>query len=228
MRAAHLPEPLQVECIVELGKPAEIIAGWCGDDRRCLIAMATNGVAGARRWFLGSVTGRVAQTATQPILLVRPSDQAPANPALKTIIIGLDGSELAERVLPYAKAFAKKLNLAVLLLRAFEIPIDALLMRGADCPQRFAERKAGLQKKAQDYLEVKARQLRDDGIAPVAATILEGSPASALIESAEQHDGSLVAMATHGRSGLNRWMMGSVAEKVVHHAGAPVLLVRAG
>lgn len=229
VRAERLPMSLPVHCLVEVGKPAVMIADWNKHDPTRLIAMATHGVAGARRWLLGSVASKVLQTATNPVLLVRPidGDREPAAPALKTIIVGLDGSELAEKVLPYASAFARKLNLGVVLLQAYDMPIDALLIRGADFPRQFSQRKAQVEKEAEKYLAAKAAMLRDSGIEQVTIAALEEEPANALMDRAAKKGGALIAMTTRGRAGLNRWYMGSVAERVVQHSGAPVLLVRA-
>lgn len=228
IRNTRLPKTLQVECHVKVGKPAETIVGWSENDPGCLVAMATHGFAGARRWFLGSVTSKVVQGATNPLLIVRPADaRRPAlKPELKTLIVALDGSELAERVLPYATAFAKKLKLSLILLRVCETPIDALQAPRKNLANRLAQRKALLAKEAQEYLEARVNELRNGAIPQIATKIVEGYPASALIDLAEKDQGNMVAMTTHGRSGLSRWIMGSVAEKVIHHSRAPVLLVR--
>jgi nucleotide-binding universal stress UspA family protein len=228
VRATYLRSLRLVDCCVEAGKPAEMIADREKDQPNCMIAMATHGVVGPRRWFLGSVTSKVVQTATNPLLLVRPVEDRTSTieQAIKTIIIGLDGSPMAERVLPYASALAKKLNLELILVQVYYIPIASLQTPGKDFPSKFEKQKALVEKEAQGYLEAKARELRDSEIKQITTVVVEGDPASTLINMAEKHDGGMIAMATHGRSGLDRWFLGSVAEKVVHHCGAPVLLFR--
>ncbi|HWP23868.1 MAG TPA: universal stress protein [Candidatus Binatia bacterium] len=207
------------EEIIELGRSTE----------GSLIAICTHGRSGVMRWILGSVASKVLQGATHPLLVVRPtaSRRSAFRPELKNLIVGLDGSELAERVLPYASAFAKKLNLSMVLLRVCETPIDAWQVRRKNFAHRLAQRQALLEKRAQDYLEAKANQLRSSlEIHQVATKVVLGYPASALVDMAEKNPGNMVAMTTHGRSGFGRWIMGSVAEKVIHHSRAPVLLVR--
>jgi len=100
--AAGLPASLEVSCAVESGSAAEAILDRGSKDPAALIAMATHGQTGARRWLLGSVAQKVLQSTKNPLLLIRPREDASAPSAAKfaSLIVPLDGSHLAEKTLP--------------------------------------------------------------------------------------------------------------------------------
>lgn len=141
------------------------------------------------------------------------------------ILVPLDGSELSERVLPCVRLLAKGLGCPVELLRSME-PLKDQLADSAHgvYPHRVAE---SAKSHLEDYLNQHSRTLRAEEIV-VSSTVHEGNPASVIIREAEKHENGLIAMATHGRSGIPRWLMGSVANKVLLGTSAPLLLVRGG
>jgi len=222
-------KPLAVDTMEKIGKPAEVIVDIAKADANCLIAMATHGMSGPRRWVLGSVAGKVVQTAENPILLIRVApDGAPLGPfALKRVIVPLDGSGLAEKALPHARALASKLKLDMHLVRTYSLPPDAYVVADGVIAQGPAQYRKNLHEESEKYLDGKVASLQADGFAAVSATVIEADAASELIELAEDSPQSLIAMSTHGRSGLGRWVLGSVAEKVAQNSRAPVLLIRA-
>ena len=222
--------PLPVESVEKIGKPAEVIVETAKGDADCLIAMATHGLTGPRRWVLGSVASKVVQTADNPILLIRVAqDAAPLGPfALKRVIVPLDGSGLAEKVLPHVMVLASKLKLDMQLVRTYSLPPDAYVVADGVIAQGPAQYRKNLHEESEKYLDGKVASLQADGFTAVSATVIEGDAASELIDLAAEPPQSLIAMSTHGRSGLGRWVLGSVAEKVVQHSRAPVLLIRAG
>jgi nucleotide-binding universal stress UspA family protein len=128
---------------------------------------------------------------------------------LQTIVVATDGSSLAERALPCAEALARG-GARILLVRA--VP------RGA--PREEAA-------EAKGYLAGIAERLRAAGITADLA-VPDGDPAAAILEAQRDVGADLIVMATHGRSGLGRWVYGSTAEAVLGAGSAPVLLVRAG
>ena len=224
---ARLPG-LNVTCAVERGKPAEVIIERAAANRGTLITMATHGRSGINRWLLGSVAEKVLRGTANPLFLVRGNEQyaTDGSPAMKSIIVPLDGSELAESVLPTVVAVAKVLDLEVILCRAYELPASAYY--GAeDYLPNYDALKAQVQDEARRYLEEKIEVLKAKGLAKVSSVALEGAGADEIVHFAQTHPDSLVAMCTHGRSGVKRWVLGSVTEKVVRHSGDPVLVVRA-
>ena len=144
----------------------------------------------------------------------------------KKILVPLDGSELAEKVLPHAVALAKGSGAEVTLLSVVQLSLGFTGAKLEAIPEAAAERKAALRAEAMQYLEKIQRDLKDQGI--LAHTVaLDGDAAGQIISHAEREGFDLVAMATHGRSGIDRFIMGSIAEKVVRGTLKPVLLIRA-
>ena len=223
-------KPVTVDTMEKIGKPAEVIVDFAKADAGCLIVMATHGVTGPRRWLLGSVASKVVQTAVNPILLIRATeDAARLGPfALRRVIVPLDGSGLAERVLPYARMLASKLNLDMQLVRTYSLPADAYVVADGVIAQGPAQYRQTLHAECEQYLDGKVESLRADGFSTVSATVIEGDAASEIVDLAAGPPQSLIAMSTHGRSGVGRWVLGSVAERVVQHSLSPVLLIRAG
>jgi nucleotide-binding universal stress UspA family protein len=215
--------------VAEIGEPARVIVDHAKSDPSCLIAMATHGMSGARRWLIGSVTSKVVQSALNPLLLIRPDDTADVltEPKMEKIFVPLDGSGLAEKTLPHACALARRLNLEMHLVRVYAMPPDAYVVADGVIAQGPAQYREALAREAETYLDGKVEGLRAQGFERVAAMVLQGDAASEIIDVARKTPNSLIAMSTHGRSGIGRWVLGSVAEKVIQHAHNPVLLIRA-
>lgn len=221
---------LSVSCVLDKGRAAEAIIEKAAADKGTLIAMATHGRSGINRWMLGSVAEKVLRATSNPLLLVRTADQAkPGEEArLTSVIVPLDGSELAESVLPAVTELAKKLGLAIILFRAFNIPYG--IYAGADgyYAINFDQLIAEVKEEATAYLEKKTEELKRKGIEKVSSLTKEGLSADEIISFGRQTPDNLIAMCTHGRSGVRRWVLGSVTETVVRHCGDPVLVIRAG
>jgi nucleotide-binding universal stress UspA family protein len=141
----------------------------------------------------------------------------------KTILIPLDGSALAEAAVPAAVAIATSVNPAselVLVRVAPDLWIDDILL-----PEQLKTYQANIKQDCQDYLDACAEPLRKNGIS-VTVLVASGEPADQILDVAAIAHADLIAMATHGRSGLQRIMLGSIADKVIHRASMPVLLFR--
>ena len=224
----YLAPSMTVDHVLEVGKAAEVIVDRARDDPACLIALATHGLSGARRWLLGSVASKVAHTTTNPLLFIRPSDtEEPVTEVeLKTVFVPLDGSALAEKVLPHVIELARKINLEVQLVRVYSVPPDAYVVGAGVYPQAFVGQKDAIQKEAETYLDGKVEELRAEGVTQVLSTAIAGDPAGEIIDLAQRTPKNMIAMSSHGRSGLAQWVLGSVAEKVIHHSRDPVLVIR--
>jgi nucleotide-binding universal stress UspA family protein len=216
-------------CFVEQGSPEEIIIEKAARDKGTLIAMATRGRSGIHRWLIGSVAEKVLRATTNPLLLVRGTEEGKSDGAatLKSIVVPLDGSKVAEIVLPDAIDLAKKLSLEIVLTRAYQIPLSAY----GGTEAAYIPNNEGLltlvREEAAAYLEAKVTELNQKGVEKVSSILLVGSGADEIIDLARKTPDNLIAMCTHGRSGVNRWVLGSVTEKVVRHSGDPVLVIRA-
>jgi nucleotide-binding universal stress UspA family protein len=193
---------LHVETRVVRGGPADVIVADAAD--RDLIVMCTQGHgAGGRRVF-GSVADRVARHAPIPTLLVRGgSDPVPAEP-VRRVVVPLDGSPAAERALPVAAGLALLLAKPVLLVTVVEAAQD--------------------QDSLEDHLHRAEESLRARGV-PVVCELRQGSPAAELLSAIGT--GDVIVATTHGQGAARRWQIGSVAERLLRYADAPLLLIRA-
>ena len=144
----------------------------------------------------------------------------------RKILVPLDGSQLAEKVLPPVTSLAEGAGAEVALLSVLQFTLGVSGSRLEAIPEAAAERKAALRAEAMVYLEKVRRDLEDQGVT-AHSVVLEGDVASEIITYAEQTGCDVIAMATHGRSGIDRFVMGSIAEKIVRGTVKPVLLVRA-
>jgi nucleotide-binding universal stress UspA family protein len=205
-------EPIDVRGTVWDGEPAQVIINAIERERVSLVAMSTHGRSGLDRLRFGSVAESVARRAPVPVLLVRgPVDWSPTAGA--RILVPLDGSPDSEAVLPVVERIATARQLAVRLLHVVE-PVGLEALAGEVLP--------GMER----YLAEVAGRLEARGL-EVGCSVQSGSPVEVIEREADGFPPSLVAMSTHGRTGLNRLLMGSVAERVVRAVRAPVLLWRA-
>ncbi len=212
---------------VERGRPEDVIIAAAAVDRGTLIAMATHGRSGVTRWLLGSVTEKVLRGTVNPLLVVRaPRDaKTDGQAALTSVIVPLDGSDIAEAVLSRVAALAKALELHVILVRVYALPLATYGGDDYYVPD-YIELKDQFKDEAEGYLNSTASLLRARGVAHVSTVVVEGSAADAIISLARKTPDNLIAMSPYGRSGLQRWVLGSVTEKVVRHCEDPVLIVR--
>lgn len=218
----------KVSCTVERGTPADAIIARAAADKGTLIAMATHGRSGVNRWVMGSVAEKVLRGSGSTMFLVRADDEARADgmAMIRSVVVPLDGSELAESVLPTAVEIAKSLALEVVLCRAYELAASAYY-GSEDYLPNYDEMLLNLKKEVEGYLTVKADSLRAAGLTKVSWIALAGPGADEIVRYSREHPDALIAMCTHGRSGVRRWVLGSVTERVVRHSGDPVLVVHA-
>ncbi len=201
-----------------------------------LVATCTHGRSGVAGWLMGSVTNKVLHSTKNPMLIIR--SHIGGNPEgsakLETIIVPVDGSSLAEQVIPHVAALANSLDLGVTLLRvantAEEFSAFAGYQRLDGVSALHVQNFEGVAKQAGnqalDYLKGLEESLRRYGVASVDYRIERGQAAQAIIRVAAETPDNLVAMTTHGHSRSVRWALGSVTERVVRYSGDPVLVVR--
>jgi nucleotide-binding universal stress UspA family protein len=216
-----------VSCTVETGKAEDVIIEKAGSDAT-LTAMATHGRSGIDRLIMGSVAEKVLRSAINPLILIRASEEADSEglAVLKSVIVPLDGSELAETVLSPVVQLANALKLEVILLRAYQIPMNTYAGMEDSYPIDYEKISVALKEEAQSYLERKVAELKRNGIEKLSFAISEGSGAGEIVALGRRTPKNLIAMCTHGRSGVKRWVLGSVTEKVVRLSEDPVLIIR--
>jgi nucleotide-binding universal stress UspA family protein len=142
----------------------------------------------------------------------------------KKILVPLDGSNIAEGVLPHAKALAYSEGAEIILLNVAANPAQSFAFEDpaiAGVTVTQEEEQAG------KYMENIYRQLKDAGF-KVTSLIREGGAASMILKTSEELGVDVIAMSTHGRSGIAHWLIGSTAERVVRHSKIPVMLIRPG
>jgi len=216
---------------VVTGHPAEEIIRFAIDDNVDFILMATHGRSGVKRWAMGSVADKVLRASPVPVWLVRsaiPEENIHDEWNNRTLLVPLDGSELAEAVLPHVEALAKqpkKETMKIVLLRVAEDPFITADYPFTDWEEHVKRTKEHFKQGAKTYLKKTQQRLIESGL-KVDFKVLQGDPADQIIKYAHENLPNLVIMATHGRSGIGRWEYGSVADKVLHGVSSPVFMVR--
>lgn len=143
------------------------------------------------------------------------------------IMVPLDGSELAECVLPHVEAIAKGCGVAsVVFVRAID-PVEIVggWVEWAPGPEEVQSIEKRHKSDAEAYLKQVISRIKLDGV-NIKSEVVVGKAAESLAEYAVKNDVDLIVIASHGRSGISRWIMGSVAERLIHSACVPVLVVR--
>jgi nucleotide-binding universal stress UspA family protein len=192
-----------------------------------LVVMTTHGRGGLRRAWLGSVTDELIRTIEIPLMVVRPQENEVLHPFhVRQILVPLDGSLLAEVAVEPALAVAKLWNAEISLLQVVHpavVPTDVALPQAGGYDDELT---ANRRDSAQEYLQHVISCVRTPG-ARVSGTAVVGIPAVArtVLDLAKPEHIDLIAMATHGRGGLGRLVLGSTTDKVVRAAEVPVLVV---
>lgn len=214
---------LQVETEVVIGRPAEEIARAARRVNASMVALSTHGRSGLGRWAYGSVAHEVIQTVHLPLLVLRPAARAVATPRFARLLVPLDGSPVAETALPVAADIASTTGARLLLAQA--VPTVTALALGTSWDVLPGNVEEVAQATADAYLRETAAKLAAQGV-QATTVVLRGDPAGQLLETAASENTDLIVMATHGRTGLRRFLLGSVADRILRDAGRPVLLVR--
>ena len=196
------------------GEADQAIANAATREQASIIGMSTHGRSGLDWLRFGSVAERVVRRASVPVLLVR-GTPAWAEGGIGRILIPLDRSEISEAVIPIVACLAGPFDLGIQLLHVVEQPSTETAKGAAGKRTPEAEAEAYL---AEVAARLEARGLR------VGVTVRVGTPAELIPAVAAETKCGLVAMSTHGRSGLGRLFLGSVAERVLGAVTVPVLM----
>ncbi|HEX2217841.1 MAG TPA: universal stress protein [Gemmatimonadales bacterium] len=233
------------------GAPAPALGEYVQEIGVDLVVMTTHGRGGLERAWLGSVADQLVRSLEVPVLLIRPTDAARTNgartdnprtegsrtegsrtegpeaePGLEEVLVPLDGSPLAEAALPPALAVASLFGARLTLVQGVE---PVVMLVGAPTP--FArnvdqELSALRRREAKDYLDDLAERATAQGV-PTRGTAVLCSGALEAIQAAARAPGiGMIALATHGRGGLRRLVLGSVADKLVRSSDLPILVTR--
>jgi nucleotide-binding universal stress UspA family protein len=198
-----------VETVLLEGDPASEIVGQAREGAYDLIAMSTRGKSGLRRLMLGSVTEEVLRLATTPVLVAHPAPEGASEPELRKIVVPLDGSHRSASILPFvselARAHGTKLAFVTVVspTKKEDLPVEVV------SKNLFNDQK----------------RLKEQGL-EVEIAVLYGDPAMEVLKFAENNKADLIALSTHGRTGLDRLRYGSVAEAILRKSRLPMLVIR--
>ena len=217
------------------GPVADAIGRQAAAHEADLLVMATHGRGPFARFWLGSVADALVRQAPIPILLVQPKEAAPdlaQEPGVRRVLIPLDGSELAEQVLEPAMALGAATQAEYTLLWVVQaMTPDGYMppsgkVSGLPLLRQLQDLHRQESAEAQEYLDRLAERLRARSLTVQTRVVSHEQPAVAILEDAQKNAADVIALATHGRGGLKRLLLGSVADKVLRGAATPVLVYR--
>lgn len=214
---------VDIDTLVVSGDPASAILQTAGERHADLIVMTSHARGAVGRAAYGSVADRVARTATIPVVITRPNDdgEVKEQPAIRRILVPLDLSPLSRGAIPTAQRMALHLGASVHLVHVIDNFSSYMAINGVPVSQALIDEWYA---DAKQELEKMRGELQAAGVETTAA-IYQGSTYANICEIAKPDD--LIVMTSHGRSGFSRWLIGSIAEKLVRLAPVPVCLVPA-
>lgn len=195
-----------------------------------LVVMASHGRGAMSRLWLGSVADRFVRQADRPVLLIRPEEDGAPDLEDETVfdnlLVPLDGSELAESALAHATEFGELFGSAYHLTRVVAYPVDLASPYLPHTAQMNQEVLEEAKERAAEYLEAEAERMRRRGLRVTTSVTVDAQAGHGVLLEAEAVDSDAIAMATHGRKGLSRALLGSTADKVLRGTHRPLLLHR--
>ena len=217
---------VKVKSVSLVGEPAQEIINYAEENNISLTIMTTHARSGMVPWVMGSIANRVLQRISMSLLLIRAKA-----PSLKVgggmfnkIIVPLDGSDAGEVALPYVRELSKKLKSEVILLQVVALGQHVHTVGGLDYVLFADQQVESMRTQAKQYLEKVSKKLTG---ASVRSEVRIGDAAREIIRFADETNTGLVAISTHGRSGIRQWVFGSVTHKILQAGNTPALLVKA-
>jgi len=224
-----------VGSLVLHGDPADALVEAADELDADLLVISSRGESGLRRAVLGSVAEQLIREARETAILVSPASEPGGDPRMRRVMVTLDGSEVSRIALPHAEYLARALGIELVLFQVTDSEADLMAAStpiglppapsiSADAAQRVAaERRATVEAELREH----QAHLRSRGVEDVVVEVASGAPSDAILDASERLDVDLVVMATHGRGGLGRLLLGSVADSVTRNVRhAAVLLIR--
>ncbi len=211
---------VEVVTDVRQGQPARAIVEYADHYDVDLVAMATGGREGVGQHLLGSVTERVVRTASVPVLTLLPDDDFAGRYPARRLLVPTDGSDCADAALETGIDLASATGAALDLLHVLDTTGLGINVRSEDYSDR-------LDAAAEEVLDEAERRAEASSIEAVARAVEHGPVVESIRSYVEANGVDLVVMGTHGRTGLDRYLLGSVAETVVRTSPVPVVTVRA-
>ena len=212
------------------GPVLESLTEYVLDQEIDLVVMTTHARGGLSRMWLGSVADGLVRRATVPVLLLRPGRHAPpgygSNPIFRHVLLPVDGGSAETSMVDHAVGVAGMSGAAYTLLR---VVTEGALSSGPPLPHRGVDAGSRTQRATvQAALDLQAEALRGRGLTVHPQVIVDDDSAQGILRYAAEHEIDLIAMATRSRGGLERLLLGSVADRVLRQAGIPLLLWNPG
>ncbi len=207
-----------------------------------LVVMCSHGFTGFKRWALGSIAHKLAPHSSVPVLILRDGGSVPTTQSQQPmrVFVPLDGSPLSESALePAAQlitALAPSTQKVIHLIRVVDVPSSYGKFRSSVDEHYDAGVRAEVKHEYEAYLDGVAKRFAEGNLATYKLSVTTSAPinvdvAEAIVQAAEEGEGTelsgydLIVMATHGRGGIQRWVLGSVAERVLHATKVPLMIV---
>ena len=214
---------MEGEVFVREGNIADVICDFAKENRIDLIAMTTHGRGGVRRWALGSVAEKIVRSSPVPILLYRIKGDRIEDSNYTKILIPIDGSKFSENIFPQTNKFVEIFNSKILFLHVMDTRLTENFAVAKDI---FVHEEKTARQDIKSYFTSLENKVKESKIT-YELLIEKGDPAEVICDLAEKNEVDLIAMSTHGRSGISRWTVGSVADRVLRVSSKPLLLTRA-
>lgn len=217
VKKRYLPSLIPIETAVISGKPDKNIITYAAEHDFDLIIMSTHGRSGMTRWSFGRTADKVLRRAPCPAVILR-SEYDIRPDQFKRVLLPLDGSPLAERVLEPAIEMVRVLAVELFLIHA----VEKGSFYGFGHNEDYIEEE---RVNAQTYLaELRDRAIPQEVI--VQTQVAVGSAADVIVDYAENEEIDLIIVSSRGDSGFDNWMFGSVAEKIMEGAPCAILVIR--
>lgn len=217
----------KVKSVTLTGKPAEEIIDYAEKNAINLVVMASHGRSGIKPWSLGSTVDKVLHKVNAPLLIIRATEklaEADTSNLFRQILAPMDGTEICEIVLPYLEALMKKMNSNIILLEVLASGKHVHTVGGIDFVYFKDQDINSTKTKAKDYLEKTLNKLEVPS-ARKKYDIRFGDPAQEIIKCAKESKSQLIALSTHGHTGIERWAYGSVTYKILQTSNQSFLLI---
>ncbi|QSG06328.1 universal stress protein [Halapricum desulfuricans] len=212
--------PVSAERAVRTGVPHRAILRYATERGIDLVVMGSHGRTGVDRYLLGSVTERVVRLSDVPVLTVKAADDGGITYPYTDILVPTDGSACAEAAIDPAVDIARAYD-----ARLHALSVVETVSMGVDIGS--AEVFDALEASARSAVETVETRAEQASVPAIETAVLHGTPYRGIRSYVEDHDVGLVAMGTHGRTGVGRYLLGSVTERTVRTSPVPVLTVRA-
>jgi nucleotide-binding universal stress UspA family protein len=207
------------------GPVGEALEKFVGQVRADLVVLTSHGRGGIARVVLGNTADLLVHRLSVPVLVIRPGHEVPPGSLRRRMLVPLDGSALAESIMEQAKTMARATR-SDLLLAMILTPLPVLLPPFVWAPEVLEESPEIRERAGHTYLELWKKQLSEEGFDVDIQVRTARKVAKEILQLAKDEECSVIAMATHGASGLDRAILGSVTDQVLRHADIPILVLR--